>query len=167
MILLMDNFLEQQVVGKSRNSAIKTSNGEEHKNTSKRNNINPDLTSLQNFARVNLPALPSCPLFSQASLKLPTKPASLMLGARKESRNREERNMKRSKSTKKQSVTESSRIQRTTDYQYCRTEAGTNETLLTSSSKWVGEPDLNIAVKLKRTFNENGNDLQICVQTNF
>ena len=53
MKLLMDNFLEQQVVGKSRNSAIKTSNGEEHKNTSKRNNINPDLTSLQNFARVN------------------------------------------------------------------------------------------------------------------
>ena len=53
MIILMDNFLEQQVVGKSRNSAIKTSNGEEHKNTSKRNNINPDLTSLQNFARVN------------------------------------------------------------------------------------------------------------------
>ena len=56
-MLLMDNFLEQQVVGKSRNSAIKTSNGEEHKNTSKRNNINPDLTSLQNFARVNFPAV--------------------------------------------------------------------------------------------------------------
>ena len=130
MILLMDNFLEQQVVGKSRNSAIKTSNGEEHKNTSKRNNINPDLTSLQNFARVNFPALPSCSLFSQAGLKLPTKPASLMMGARKESRNREEVNMKRSKSTKKQSVTESSRIQRTTDYQYRRREAGTDETLL-------------------------------------
>ena len=62
MILLMDNFLEQQVVGKSRNSAIKTSNGEEHKNTSKRNNINPDLTSLQSFARVNFPALPPCSL---------------------------------------------------------------------------------------------------------
>ena len=63
MIILMDNFLEQQVVGKSRNSAIKTSNGEEHKNTSKRNNINPDLTSLQNFF-VNFPALPTCSLFS-------------------------------------------------------------------------------------------------------
>ena len=167
MILLMDNFLEQQVVGKSRNSAIKTSNGEEHKNTSKRNNINPDLTSLQNFARVNFPALPSWSLFSQAGLNEASNEAGFShVGSKRESRNREERNMKRSKSTKKQSVTESSRIQRTTNYYYCRREAGTDETLLdrqgprlTSISKWVGEPDLDIAVNLKRAFDENGNDL--------